>query len=110
MTKGGKNLLILGAVSIVVATTTTGVSLALYHNSGDIYLDRSRPGFLPDEKEAQEEEVVEEYEIDKSGTITQEVLEEYLEHLETEVRALNSYKDPFAPSALSDEILGIPTE
>ena len=46
---GGRNLLILGIISVLIAVTTTGVSLAIYHYSGDIYLDRSRPGFLPDE-------------------------------------------------------------
>ena len=110
MTSGGRNLVILGAVSVVVALATTGASLALYHNSGDIYLDRSRPGFLPDEEEISEDDEPEDYEFNKSGAITREVLTEYLENLETEVKALDSYKDPFAADALSDEKLGIPGE
>lgn len=109
MTKGGKNLLILGAVSIIIAMITTGVSLALYHNSGDIYLDWSRPGFLPEE-EGSSEDTEEEYEFDKTGAITKEVLEEYLTNLEAEVKALDNYKDPFSAEALSDERLGIPGE
>jgi alpha-galactosidase/6-phospho-beta-glucosidase family protein len=44
----------------MIALATTGVSLAIYHNSGDIYLDRSRPGFLPDEQEIKQEEQKEE--------------------------------------------------
>ena len=55
MTHGGRNLVILGVAATVIAIITTGVSLLIYHNSGDIYLDRSRPGFLPDEEEAEED-------------------------------------------------------
>ena len=51
MNKGGKNLVILGILAIFIAILTSSISLIIYHNSGDIYLDRSRPGFLPDEKE-----------------------------------------------------------
>ncbi len=47
MTKGGKNLLLLGIIAILVAGSTTGVSLALYHNSGESYLERSRRFLLP---------------------------------------------------------------
>ena len=54
--RGGWNLIIMGLISIVIATATTGISLAIYHNSGDIYLDRSRPGFLPDEEEIEEDD------------------------------------------------------
>lgn len=110
MTSGGRNLAILGVVSVVVATVTTGVSLAVYHNSGDIYLDRSRPGYLPDEEEISEDDEPKDYEFDKSGTITREVLTEYLKNLEAEVEALDSYENAFSAEALSDEKLGIPGE
>ena len=53
---GGRNLVILGVLAIVVALLTTTISLIIYHNSGDIYLDRSRPGFLPDEEETKNDE------------------------------------------------------
>ena len=56
MTVGSRNLIILGVVSGIIALATTGVSLAVYHNSGDIYLDRSRPGYLPDKEEIEEED------------------------------------------------------
>ena len=49
------NLLILGVACTVIAVITSGISLYLYHSSGDIYLDRSRPGFLPDEQEQSED-------------------------------------------------------
>ena len=109
MRKGAFNLVLLGVGSILAACITTGVSLLVYHNSGDIYLDWSRPGFLPEE-EGSSEDTEEEYEFDKTGAITKEVLEEYLTNLEAEVKALDNYKDPFSAEALSDERLGIPGE
>jgi hypothetical protein len=110
---GARNLVILGIASVVVATLTTGVSLAIYHNSGDIYLDRSRPGYLPDEqeivdKEEQEKEL--EYEFEKSGKMSMEVLEEYLENLEKEIQAVDDYEKPFGQGVMSDDQLGIPAE
>ena len=110
---GARNLVILGMASVVIATLTTGVSLAIYHNSGDIYLDRSRPGYLPDEqeivdKEEQEKEL--EYEFEKSGKMNMEVLEEYLENLEKEIQAVDDYEKPFGQGVMSDDQLGIPAE
>ena len=106
---GGRNLVILGIVSTVIALVATGVSLLIYHNSGDIYLDRSRPGYLPDEEEIEDEgEKEEEYVFEKSGKLTVEVVEEYLEKLKTEIKAIDAYESPFNESVLSDERLGIP--
>lgn len=108
-TNGGRNLVILGVVSIVVSVATTGVSLAIYHNTGDIYLDRSRPGYLPDEQEIEEENgKQEEYVFDKSGKLTMDIIEEYLERLKAEVQEVDAYDKPFSEDALSDERLGIP--
>ena len=110
MTHGGRNLVILGVISTVIAAVTTGVSLMIYHNSGDIYLDRSRPGYLPDEEEIEEEgEKEEEYVFEKSGKLTAEIIEEYLEKLNIETKAIDAYEKPFDESALSDERLGIPS-
>lgn len=112
LTRGGKNLVILGVASIFLAVITTGASLAIYHNSGDIYLDRSRPGYLPDEEEIEKEEDEEEedYSFEKSGELTIETIEEYLEKIQTEVQAIDSYEDPFGADVLSDKNLGIPEE
>jgi hypothetical protein len=108
MTKGGRNLLILGLAASAIAVVTTSVSLAIYYYSGDIYLDRSRPGYLPDEEEVEEENTEEgEYDFSQSGQITEEVLDEYLEKLQVEIDAINVYTDPFGADALSDEKLGI---
>ena len=108
MTKGGRNLIILGVVSIIIALATTSVSLALYHNSGDIYLDRSRPGYLPDEEEIEEDDDgLEDYDFPKSGTVTKDVLNEYIEKLEEEIKALEEYSEPFSQQDLSNDRLGI---
>lgn len=112
MTHGGRNLVILGIASTMIALVTTGVSLAIYHNSGDIYLDRSRPGFLPDEQEIKQEEQKEEeeYSFEKSGKLTIQVVEEYLEKIQLEVKSIDAYERPFDENALSDDRLGIPVE
>ena len=108
MTKGWRNLVLLGTIAILIASFATGISLAIYHNSGDIYLDRSRPGFLPDEEEIGLDEVQKEnFEFSKSGKITNEVLGEYVKALEAEVEIIDSFEKPFSAEALSDERLGI---
>ena len=110
MTHGGRNLVILGVAATVIAIITTGVSLLIYHNSGDIYLDRSRPGYLPDEEEIEEEgEKEEEYVFEKTGKLTMSVIEEYLEKLQVEVKVVDEYERPFDEDVLSDERLGIPS-
>ena len=108
---GGRNLVILVAMATLIALVATTISLVIYHNSGDIYLDRSRPGFLPDEEELELEEINEEnYSFDRTGKITEEALEEYLENLKTEINIIESFENPFNVEALSDERLGIPAE
>ena len=105
--RGGRNLVLLGVISFVIAFATVTVSLLIYHNSGDIYLDRSRPGFLPDEDGIEDDDTDDDYVFEKSGPVTMEVLEEYLRHLDTEVQSIDDYTDPFGPDALSDSTLGI---
>ena len=107
MTTGGRNLVILGVVATAIALLTTGISVAIYHVSGDIYLDRSRPGYLPEEEEIEEEVEEEEFEFSKSGAITPVVIDEYLKELDAEAQALDAYTEPFGEAALSDEKLGI---
>lgn len=105
---GGRNLVVLGVAATILALITTGVSLLIYHNSGDIYLDRSRPGYLPDEEEIEQESEEEEYSLEKSGKLTMEVIEEYLEKLKADVKAIDAYEKPFDENVISDERLGIP--
>lgn len=107
--KGGRRLIILAAASIFITLCLTTVSLAIYHYSGDIYLDRSRPGYLPDDEEVEDEEEDEEgdYTFEKTGVINKEVLEEYLKKLQIEVEALKAYQNPFDAEALSDAQFGL---
>ncbi|MDO4753222.1 MAG: hypothetical protein Q4A36_03270 [Candidatus Saccharibacteria bacterium] len=106
---GGKKLVLMTIISIAISLAMTTVSLAIYHYSGDIYLDRSRPGYLPDTEEVQTEEKTEEgdYNFSKSGPITKEVLDEYLKKLQVEIDALNEYQNPFGDEALSDDNFGL---
>ena len=108
--KGGINLIILGIISIVIAGATTGISMLIYHNSGDIYLDRSRPGFLPDEEEALEEAENEEddYDFQKTGPVDLNVIDEYLKKIQEEIDGINAEEKPFDEKVLSDEEFGIP--
>ena len=101
--------MIMAAVSIFITLCLTTVSLAVYHYSGDIYLDRSRPGYLPDDTEVQIEEEAEEgdYNFEKSGPLSAEVLDEYLKKLEIEVKALDDFQNPFGDEALSDQQFGL---
>ena len=111
-TRGGRNLVILGIGSSLIAIITTAIGLAIYHLSGDIYLDRSRPGYLPDEAEVVEEAEAEpeEFDFEKSGKLSKDQIEEYLKHLSEEVNAVDNYKDPFSASALSDDRLDLPKD
>lgn len=107
MTTGGRNLMIMGVLAAVIAIATAGVSLAIYHNTGDIYLDRSRPGFLPDEEEIEQDVGEEDFTFDTKGKITKEAIDEYLEKLQEEIKMIDAYDNPFGEDALSDQGLGI---
>lgn len=110
-THGGRNLAILGIVSILIATATTAASLLVYRNSGDIYLDRSRPGYLPDEEEANEEAATTNtnFVYSDTGALDKTELQEYLDTLKSFNDRLDSLSNPYSPDPLSDESLGIPT-
>ena len=110
MDKGTRNIIILGIVATVITIILTVISMMIYHNSGDIYLDRSRPGYLPDEEEIEENEKEPEdkYVFSDSGAITDEVIDEFLENLNKNIEGLEKFIEPFAPQSLSDISLGIP--
>lgn len=108
MTSGSRNLLILGIGSILIAGVTTSVSLAIYRNTGDIYLDRSRPGFLPDKDEVEAEtEATTNFTYSDSGELDGEELKQYLEELQKIEDRLKNLPDAFSDAPLSDESLGI---
>jgi hypothetical protein len=112
MDKSNRNIIILGVAATVITLVLTGISLAIYHNSGDIYLDRSRPGFLPDEEEIEEAEKEPQntYTFSDSGAITDDVIDEFLKNLNENIEGLEKFIEPFSPQSLSDNSLGIPEE
>ena len=103
---GGRNLAILGLTAALIALTTSGISLYLYHASGDIYLDRSRPGYLPEKDEQSTGET--EYIFSDTGDLTEDVLEEFITHLDETIDHAKSITSPFAEKSISDDTLGIP--
>ncbi len=107
LSRGGRNLILLGLGATLIAFLTTFISLKIYHDSGDIYLDRSRPGFLPEEEESTQPENSTNYTFSDSGKLTDEVLDEYLENLKKELDHLNDFtSEPFSSAPLSNENLG----
>lgn len=105
---GAQNLLILGGGAVFITLLTTTISLKIYHDSGDIYLDRSRPGFLPKEEENEKDKDKANFSFSDSGEITREVLEEYLVNLRSELDRLNDFgSEPYDATPLSNQSLGI---
>ena len=103
---GGRNLLLLCLAGIVMAFVSTGISLAIYKGTGDIYLDRSRPGFISDDETHDvTSEVKENFSSD--GEITKDDLDEYAKEINEIYERLESSKDAFSEKALSGETLGI---
>lgn len=108
LSPSSRNLFLLGFGAAVITVLLTAISLKIYHDSGDIYLDRSRPGFLPESEEAEAEKDNTDYTFPDSGIINKDVLEEYLENLERELDRLNDFSsDPFGEKPLSSDSLGI---
>ncbi len=109
MSRGGRNLLILGLGAISITLVTTGVSLFIYKQTGDIYLDRSRPGFLPDKEEVEQNNNTStgDFEFSETGKLTAEDLDAYLDALEQVNRKLKDLDEPYSSAPLSDESLGI---
>ena len=108
LSPGGRNLLILGLGATLITFALTALSLKIYHDSGDIYLDRSRPGFLPEKEEAEAEQDDTDYVFPDSGILTKATLEEYLENLERELDRLNDFSsEPFGDAPLTSDSLGI---
>ncbi|MGN1312960.1 MAG: hypothetical protein ACI4VS_02125 [Candidatus Nanosyncoccaceae bacterium] len=103
---GGRNLCILGICALIVAIITTSISLKIYHDTGDVYLDRSRPGFISDEEKHHTEKNIKET-FSEDGEIDVKVLDEYLQKLEQMRKKSDDYIKDFATDPLSDHQLGI---
>lgn len=105
---GKRNLIILGVTAIIIATFSTGVSLWAYRSSGDIYLDRSRPGYLPDEDEAGDTPTTNAgFTFSDTGELNKEELTAYLKELKSINDRIKALSDPYSAGPLSDESLGI---
>lgn len=103
-----RNLIIFGIVAIVLAVISAGVSLFIYSATGDIYLDRSRPGFIADgETNSDDDEANQDNVFSPDGTVTSEDLDEYLEKLDAITREISSDPEVFSDVDLSDEALNI---
>ena len=108
--RGARNLWLLGVGAIAIAIVSTSLSLWVYYETGDIYIDRSRPGFLPEETETTPEDTDSDdtgYILDSNGELTPESLDEYAENLQAEIDRLDAIEDTFSSDPLTDESLGI---
>ena len=108
--KKNYNLFLLGVGAVIISLVTTGISILIYHYSGDIYLDRSRPGFLPDEDEIAEQDDDEEFVFSEDGPVTKYDLDEYLKAFQEKLKELDALKNPYSPEPISDDALGISTK
>ena len=108
MSSGGRNLMRLGLIATLITILTTTISLVIYHNSGDIYLDRSRPGFLPEKHEVKHDDEPEKsYSFSESGNLDIKSLEEFCENFRKTLEEVKKIKDPFSSDNLSDEFVGL---
>lgn len=103
---GGRNLLLLCLFSVIIAVITTSISVYIYYATGDIYLDRSRPGYIAEDETRDESESSKET-FSSEGEVTVGDLEEYKNQLKVVEERLEVSADSFDGDALSDETLGI---
>ena len=103
---GGRNLLILTGVCVVAAIVTTSISLYIYRKTGDVYLDRSRPGYMSEDEDNSEDRTAKP-EFDDDGLINEEQLDLYLKDLDAAKKHIDESKDGFSSNALSNSSLGI---
>lgn len=104
MSCGGRNLIILGLGAIVVSMVSVSIALTVYHNSGDIYLDRSRPGFLPDKDEHKQSED-QEYKFSDDGKLDQDAMKRYLDEYEKLIAPLAEEEANFGAGTLGDGVI-----
>jgi len=101
---GRRNLIILTIVMIILPIITVVVSLIYYDLSGDKYLDRSRPGFMPDKPDDSDDANKPVDKFSEDGPNNQEVLDEYLERLRNRTQPVLDGKF-FQEDPLSDNSL-----
>lgn len=107
--RGGRNLILLGLCASVIALISTAVSLQIYRVTGDIYLDRSRPGYISEgEKHSAEDDQKENF--SNEGEVTGKTVDEYLKELDKITTRLDAAAESFSAEALTDESLNISEE
>ena len=103
---GGRNLIILGFSVAVIAIISTAISLHIYRETGDVYLDRSRPGYIfEDEKHDTDDDKKELFSAD--GEVDASVLNQYLKEFDTVMDRIEDASNDFSPEPISNESLGI---
>ncbi len=106
---GGRNLIILGLGAVAIALLTTAVSLQIYRETGDIFLDRSRPGYIfENEKHNVEDDQKETFA--NEGEITTKAIDEYIKELTTVTERIQDSVNDYSAEPLSDDTLGITAE
>lgn len=103
---GGRNLMILGLVSAIIAIVTTAISLVVYRVTGDIYLDRSRPGYIS-ENEADDDKYDAKENISTEGEVTKSTINEYINQLDSVRGRIESLENAFDEDPLNDDALSI---
>ncbi|MBO4855039.1 hypothetical protein J5500_01365 [Candidatus Saccharibacteria bacterium] len=103
---GGRNLMILGFSSIIIAIITTAISLVVYRATGDIYLDRSRPGYIS-ENETDDKKYDAKETISTEGEVSKNTIDEYLNQLDSVRGRIDSLSNTFDPDPLDDDALAI---
>lgn len=105
---GGRNLAIFGVVAIILGVASSFLSLYIYNVTGDVYLDRSRPGFISeDEPDEPGSSTDQETAFSPDGTITEQDIDEYLKKLDQVIKDVTPESGAFSADALSDESLNI---
>ena len=93
----------MGILAIAIALLTTSVSIYFY-SKGDIYIDRSRPGYISeDEKHNDEDDRQEKY--SNEGDVTEKSIDEYLDELDRVTERIEATQNDFGPDPLSDDNL-----
>jgi hypothetical protein len=105
-TPNSKNLLVLAVCIFVIPFITVTASLIIYNLSGDKYLDRSRPGYMPEQAEATSDSS-NAPSFSDSGPIDHETLDHYLGDLDRLTRDLHPDEPFFSEAPLTNDSLGL---
>jgi len=97
-----KNLLVLTLLMLIIPAITVAGSLIAYDLSGDKYLDRSRPGFMPEEDDSDDTSEI----MSEDGPVDRQIIDKYLEGLREYTKGVLE-TEFFSDRPLSDESLGL---